>query len=178
MGVTSEGLEGDQIGNPTYHGGADQALYLYSQQDYDWWSQRLGRALQPGSFGENLTVSHWGQQPLRVGDVWQIGPVRLQFTAPRIPCAKLSARLGDPKFLKAFVKANRAGGYARVLQGGTLAGGEPVVIEPWEGQAPTLAELFRFWHSSKDRDPQWIRMALGSPLAERARKVLLGWLEE
>src|SRR5215470_9519665 len=50
------GLIGDQVFDVEHHGGDDQAVYAYAQEDYDWWAQRLGRTLHPGLFGENLTT--------------------------------------------------------------------------------------------------------------------------
>ena len=41
--VGVNGLQGDNIGSVKYHGGPDQAVYIYSREDYLWWSQKLGR---------------------------------------------------------------------------------------------------------------------------------------
>ena len=109
-------LEGDHIANKKHHGGPDQAVYLYSAEDYAWWEKELDRELPFGTFGENLTVASFdGRQP-RVGDIWHFDQVVLQMTAPRIPCSKLAARMEDPAFLKHFVQVNRGGAYARVLR--------------------------------------------------------------
>src|SRR5689334_9750003 len=55
--LTRAGLADDFIADKRNHGGPDQAVYVYGQPDYEWWSRELGRALDPGTFGENLTVS-------------------------------------------------------------------------------------------------------------------------
>ena len=44
------------IASKKHHGGPDQAVYVYGEHDYAWWSEQLGRPLEPGTFGENLTV--------------------------------------------------------------------------------------------------------------------------
>lgn len=173
--VSELGLDGDKIANEKYHGGPDQAVYLYSREDYAWWENQLGRPLPFGIFGENITLSTFGPQPARIGDVWQLGNVTLQWTAPRIPCSKLAARMGDPTFLKAFVKANRGGAYARVLQPGTVQAGDAANLTTVCSDAPTIDELFELWHqSSKDRE--LMRRALEHPLAERTRAALEKWL--
>ena len=41
--ITKDGLANDVIGDIDRHGGADQAVYLYSAQDYAWWESELGR---------------------------------------------------------------------------------------------------------------------------------------
>ena len=173
--VGAKGLEGDHIGNPAVHGGPDQAVYLYSVRDYHFWSEHIGSSLEFGFFGENLTLSDFGPEPPCVGDVWQIGDLQLQLTAPRIPCAKLAAKVGDPKFLKVFVQANRAGAYARVLQPGPVQAGQAVQRRAFGQPTPTLDELFELWHQNpKPAEP--LRQALRAPLAERARAAFERWL--
>ncbi len=173
--LTEGGLDGDFIGNAKHHGGPDQAVYLYSAEDYAWWEGQIGRHLPHGTFGENLTVSSFGPRPLRVGDRITVGPVVLQLTAHRTPCATLADHMGDPGFVKKFAEANRGGAYARVLQTGTLQPGESLGIEPAPDSAPTIDDLFALWHTRK-KDPDFMRLALEAPLAERARKALKEWL--
>ena len=116
------GLEGDFIGSAKHHGGPDQAVYIYGTTDYDWWSRELGRTMEPGIFGENLTIGGLESAPVCIGDQFLVGSAVLQVTAPRIPCVTLAARMGDPAFVKRFRQAERPGLYCRVLQpGGHLA---------------------------------------------------------
>ena len=42
VAVTASGLPGDVIIDVKNHGGADQAIYLYTAPDYAWWSAELG----------------------------------------------------------------------------------------------------------------------------------------
>lgn len=169
-----EGVEGDQIGDSRHHGGPDQAVYLYSAEDYAWWEMRLGRELDFGAFGDNLTVSDLGGQPPRVGDIWHLGEVSLQMTAPRIPCATLATAMKDRGFVKAFARANRGGAYARVLKPGKVGVGASIGIERASLENPTIDELFALWHQ-RDKDPELMRRALLSPLAERTRRQLERW---
>ena len=83
--VTSNGLPGDVVCDTKHHGGPDQAIYIYGTADYRWWSGALGQELTSGTFGENLTISELESASLRVGDLLQIGAVRLQVTSPRMP---------------------------------------------------------------------------------------------
>ena len=168
------GLAGDAIGNLKHHGGTDQAVYLYSAQDYRWWEQKLG-PLEHGTFGENLTVSDFAGRPPRIGDIWTCGEVRLQITAPRIPCATLAARMGKPTFAKEFARVNRGGAYARVLQPGLLEIGQTVLVEPFPGDSPTVDDLFALWHNP-EKDKNLLRQALASPIAARARAAFEHWL--
>jgi MOSC domain-containing protein YiiM len=120
--VNNDGLAGDYIGDLSRHGGQDQAVYLFSAEDAAWWRATLARPIGPGFFGENITISRWWPE-VRIGDRLQIGRLLLEISAPRIPCSKLAARVGDPHFLKTFVAANRPGYYARVINPGTIGTG-------------------------------------------------------
>ena len=112
------GLEGDTIVDSTVHGGLDQAIYIYSSEDYQWWSQQLGKPIAPGTFGENLTISGFNIDEFVVGDQLTLNNVVLEISAPRTPCFKLAAAMNDPTFGKQFAKAARPGAYARVLREG------------------------------------------------------------
>ena len=171
--VGALGLKQDAIGDPRYHGGPDQAVYVYSLLDYNWWAEQLGRPLEPGTFGENLTVSDFPWTP-KVGDRWNFGEVVLEVTGPRIPCSTLAGRMGDPKFVKKFAAANRGGFYARVLQSGQLEAGQEIQVQPFSQASVEVNEIFTLWHS-RHKDPEVIRRALDSPLAERARAILSTW---
>lgn len=162
-----DGIAGDFIADMKHHGGPDQALYLYSKADMDWWSEQLQRPLAPGFFGENLTLSHWWPE-LRIGDQLHMGDLVLEITAPRIPCSTLAARVGDSRFAKAFVKAERCGAYARVLKEGTVCAGQTVVVTPGDSAYPSINEVFRYCHS-KGLNPTFLRRLLAAPLAEKMR---------
>jgi len=128
--ITPLGLAGDVIADPKHHGGPDQAVYIYGQLDYDWWSHSLGDRIKPGLFGENLTISGLESTTFNIGDRLTIGEVTLQVTAPRIPCAKFAARMGDPQFVKKFKAGERPGLYCRALQPGQIGIGLAVTGEP------------------------------------------------
>jgi len=124
------GLEGDAIVDTENHGGRDQAVYVFFTPDYDWWTKELGVTLEPGRFGENLTVTELQSAAIRVGDRFEIGDVMLEVTSPRIPCVTLGARMGDPAFVKRFHRARRPGVYARVIRPGTVEEGQAVTYQP------------------------------------------------
>src|SRR5262249_8706299 len=79
--VSADGLAGDVICDTANHGWRDQAIYIFGQPDYDWWSRELGQELAPGTFGENLTISGLESAPLSIGDLLHVGAVTLQVTA-------------------------------------------------------------------------------------------------
>lgn len=162
------GLEGDFVGDTKHHGGPDQALYLYSAGDYDWWAEELGEVMEPGTFGENLTLSTFGDSEVRIGDRYRIGNVLLEITAPRIPCGTLAARMSDLQFVKKFREARRPGCYVRVLEEGELRAGDAVERLPTSDDAPTVLDLFEIFYE-KVTPPEKLRWALTAPVAQRVR---------
>jgi MOSC domain-containing protein YiiM len=167
------GLVGDAIGNAKHHGGPDQAVYLYSADDYAWWSHELGRPLSPGLFGENLTIDRWWDAP-RVGDRVTFGEVTLELTAPRIPCATLAGRMGDPHFVKRFAAANRGGAYARVIATGALEAGMTGTLTRGDADWPAIDELFAAWFRTPRQRSALLRYTK-APLAVRAREAFVSW---
>ncbi len=164
--ITAFGLEGDVICDTRHHGGVDQAVYIYGEPDYAWWSAELGRELPPGTFGENLTIGGLESATFSIGARLHMNEVVLEVTAPRIPCATLAARMGDSTFVKKFRRAERPGLYCRVIQEGWVRAGEPVTLEPYAGAPLTALEMFRDFY-----DDQWdearIRRHLAAPIAIR-----------
>lgn len=162
------GLVGDYVADQKNHGGPDQAVYVYSAEDYAWWEGALGRNLPPGIFGENLTFSGYGGE-LRIGDRYRIGEVLLEVSAPRIPCSVFATHMGDLELVKKFKKAERPGFYARVLEPGEVEVGSPLERIPTPQDYPTLLEVYRM-HYRDNPDPQKLRWMLASPLSERTHK--------
>src|SRR6266545_2215364 len=175
--ITAEGLSDDAICDRENHGGVDQAVYVYGTPDYAWWSTELGRALAPGTFGENLTIADLESARLNVGDRLRIGDVVLEVTAPRIPCATLAARMGDPAFVKRFRHAERPGLYCRVIHEGVVQVGDPVRLERYVGETILAIEMFRDYYAN-DLDEAAIRRQLAAPIAVRARADIVERLEK
>src|SRR5437763_12288766 len=102
------GLVGDQIFDIAHHGGDDQAVYAYAREDYDWWQARLSRRLANGIFGENLTTEGVDVNGAVIGERSRIGPrLVLQPTFGRIPGMTFQRRMGEPRWVKTFTRANR-----------------------------------------------------------------------
>ena len=166
--ITPLGLAGDAVVDTENHGGHDQAVYVYGAPDYAWWSAELGTELEPGTFGENLTIDGLESAQLNVGDVLHIGDVSLQVTAARIPCSTLSARMGDPMFVKRFRAAERPGVYCRVLRPGAVQAGAAVTLERYTDATISIVEMFRDFYDPRP-SAETIRRHLAAPIAARAR---------
>jgi len=169
--IESAGVVGDFIGDSNHHGGPDQAVYLYGNEDYGWWSEQLGRRLSPGTFGENLTISGLAVSSLNIGDRLRVGAVVLEVTDPRIPCSTLARRMGDFKFTVTFRDAERPGAYCRVLQPGDVEAGTDVAVEQRLERTLSILEMFRL-HYRRDKDEYTLRQMLAAPVSIRSRRDL------
>jgi MOSC domain-containing protein YiiM len=132
-------LVGDGQADRSVHGGVDKAVYAYAREDYGWWGTELGvEALQPGTFGENLTVSGLDLSAAEVGERWRVGSTLLEVSEPRFPCFKLGIRMGNPKFLKRFAAARRPGTYLRIVEAGDVGAGDRIEVVDRPGHGVTI----------------------------------------
>ena len=161
------GLEGDLICNRKHHGGPDQAVYAYSDEDYQFWSNDLGMSLAPGTFGENFTTSGVDLNSLCIGDIFEIGEIKLQVTAPRIPCSTLSAIMKQKDFARKFKTVNRSGAYFRVLSEGYVIKGEAIHLLKYEGDRVSLPTFFS--DLGRDLSENEIKRYLRLPIDSRSR---------
>jgi MOSC domain-containing protein YiiM len=128
VAVRGVNLEGDDQADRSVHGGPEQAVYAYASEDTAWWTEQLRRPLGAGAFGENLTLARVDVSAARIGERWRIGGAELRVTAPRVPCFKLGARMGDQRFLKRFLRGGRPGAYLAIVREGELEAGDAVEL--------------------------------------------------
>jgi MOSC domain-containing protein YiiM len=139
------GLTGDQVCDTENHGGPEQAVYAYADEDADWWAEHLQREIPPGLFGENLRTARVEVSGAEIGERWRVGGadgVLLQVTAPRIPCITFAERMGEPHWIKRFGERGLPGAYLAVLEPGTVRAGDPVAVEYRPGHGVTVADTF------------------------------------
>ncbi|MXW54667.1 MAG: MOSC domain-containing protein [Gammaproteobacteria bacterium] len=171
--VESLGLVGDVVSDRRHHGGADQAVYVYGDDDYEWWRMRESAVLAPGTFGDNLTIAGLSCRDIFIGDRFRIGnDVVIEATAPRIPCATLAARMQDKQFPARFKRAERPGFYCRVLNTGTVVAGDDVeYIEHEQSPRFSVVDMFRL-HYQPNPSVELLLQVLEQPVAIRERKRL------
>jgi MOSC domain-containing protein YiiM len=164
------GLRGDTIWSKRHHGGPDQAVYVYGEDDYAWWASELGRPLPAGTFGENLTVAGLATGASIVGDRLHIGDaVVLEVTCGRIPCGTLTARMGIRAFSRRFRLAARPGLYCRVIETGAVRAGDAVRYEPSADSTLGIVEFAEMFYA-RDLTPEQHERALAAPICERGRR--------
>lgn len=130
--VDHTGLVGDTQCDRQFHGGLNQALYAYSDEDAAWWAEQLGRPVTPGLFGENLRTYGIDLGSVVIGERWRIGEgpdsVEVRVTKPRVPCQTFGERMGVPRWVKRFTESARAGVYLKVEMPGRLESGAGIIV--------------------------------------------------
>jgi MOSC domain-containing protein YiiM len=117
-------LDGDRQADLKNHGGPDKAVCVYSFEHYPYWESGLGRALTPGAFSENFTISGLRESEVAIGDTFRAGAALVQISQPRKPCSKLAGKLAR-RDLAALIHANGFSGfYLRVLDEGMVRAGD------------------------------------------------------
>lgn len=147
VAIGTGGLDGDQRTDLGNHNAPDKAVYAYNTSSYPLWRAACpehAALLEPGGFGENLTVEGLDEAAVCIGDIVTIGAVRLQVTEPREPCFKLALRFADTGMIKAMVRNGLCGWYHRVLTPGTVTAGDAVVIAERLNPGWTIARFHRF----------------------------------
>lgn len=141
VALRDDRVAGDEQGDTVHHGGPAQAVYAYAVEDLALWEAELGRPLGPAVLGENLTTEGVDASGALVGERWRAGTALLQVTAPRVPCAKLGARIGDPRFVRRFARALRPGAYLAIVEPGVVAAGDVVEVVDRPPHDVTVAHM-------------------------------------
>ncbi|MDQ3705478.1 MAG: MOSC domain-containing protein [Chloroflexota bacterium] len=171
--VVGVNLAGDDQADRRAHGGRDKAVYSYSREDEEWWEQQLGRAVELGNFGENLTLQGVDVTGAVIGERWQVGSNVLEVAQPRIPCWKLGARMGDPDFPPKFGAAGRPGAYLRIITEGEIGAGDEVHVLYRPGHGITVGDAAHIYHSDNAQASLLLEIEeLAEPLKNWARRIL------
>lgn len=137
------GLYADVQADRKHHGGEDQAVYAYADEDAAYFAASLGREIPPGLFGENLRTTGVDVTGAVTGERWRIGEtLELEVTIPRIPCGTFARRMGVDKWVRRFTEEGRPGAYLRVVKSGPVAAGDPVVVTHRPAHGVTIGEVF------------------------------------
>jgi MOSC domain-containing protein YiiM len=115
-----KGLVGDR-----YHGTRHRHVSVQSWPKLEEAAAQLGAPVEPGATRRNVTLTH-GDVPTVPGSRLRIGEVVLEVVRIAAPCRLLDDVIG-PGAAEALRR--RAGSICRVLESGTIAVGDEVVIE-------------------------------------------------
>jgi MOSC domain-containing protein YiiM len=157
-------LEGDEQAFAA-HGGPDKAVYAYAAEDSAWWAAQVGRSLEPGAFGENLTLRGVDVTGAAVGERWRVGDALLEVREPRLPCLKLGLRLGDRRLPPRFARAGRPGAYLAIVEEGDLGAGDAVTVAHRPAHGVTVGLVAQAYHRDRGLAPRLLD----------ARELPAGW---
>lgn len=171
--VRAHNIDGDGQADLVNHGGEDKAVYAYPHEHYAHWAVELSRDdFSFGQFGENLTTIGLLEDDLCIGDTLRIGTALLQVSQPRVPCAKLGIRMGDPAFVNRFLNSLRTGFYLRVMEPGEVFADCPAIVTQRDPEAFTVRDIMHLRFFDKTNRAQLDR-ALSLPgLAKSWRRSL------
>ncbi|HZD24373.1 MAG TPA: MOSC domain-containing protein [Acidimicrobiia bacterium] len=127
--VDERGIVGDEQADRVHHGHPDQALCLFSLEVIERFRTE-GHPIFAGSSGENITVTGLDWADVTPGKRMTIGAVQVEITHYATPCSKNARWFVDGKYNR--MHASRHPGesrlYARVIEGGPIASGDPVEL--------------------------------------------------
>ncbi len=129
--VGVRGIDGDVQATRAHHGRPWQALCLWSQEVIDGFAA-AGHPIAPGNAGENITIEGVDWASLHGGTIIDIGEVRVQLSAPAVPCAKNAQWFvdGEISLMDHDLHPGSSRWYASVLRPGTVAAGDTVTVSP------------------------------------------------
>ncbi|WP_396653290.1 MOSC domain-containing protein [Metabacillus idriensis] len=119
--LSKTNLEGDGQADLVHHGGEDKAVCVYSFDHYSYWEDALGVQLEPGAFGENLTIRGLTEENVFLGDVFQFGEAIVEVSQPRQPCFKLAMKHQVKDLPVQIQNTKFTGFYFRVLKEGRVS---------------------------------------------------------
>jgi MOSC domain-containing protein YiiM len=144
------GLQGDEQGDLTLHGGLSKAIYAYPSEHLPFWqtvraqarAAGWGEPLAPGRFGVNLLLQGFREHELWIGDRLRLPHCTLVVSEPRRPCFKFDHAMGFAQASKLMKESGFCGSYLAVLEPGHVSAGEAFTLEPGPREV-NLRDLFR-----------------------------------
>ncbi|BCM91368.1 protein YiiM [Abditibacteriota bacterium] len=114
--LQTRGVEGDKQNHRKFHGGPMRAVCLYSLELIEA-LRAEGHSIEPGSTGENLTISGLDWAEMKSGVVLQVGEARIELTKTASPCQQIAGSFVENEFKRIAQKTHRGWSrwYARVL---------------------------------------------------------------
>lgn len=106
-----------------------RAVCLYSLELIEE-LQAEGHAIEPGSTGENLTISGLDWSQMQSGVALQVGEAQIELTKTAAPCQQIAGSFESGEFGRISQKTHRGWSrwYARVLVEGEVRVGDEVSI--------------------------------------------------
>jgi len=164
--VSSLNIAGDEQADLLNHGGKDKAILMYPHQHYSYWTKKLGVSIQPGAFGENLTISGLNEDNTCIGDVFELGEILVQVSLPRQPCYKLANKMNQDKLPLNIKDTGFSGFYFRVLKEGYIEPGQTVKLVERHREQITVSFVNKVKYHDKSNQVALTRLVNLSVLSD------------
>jgi MOSC domain-containing protein YiiM len=156
-------VDDDAVVDRKYHGGIDKACYLFGTKAYPVFKEYFPDVDYTfGAFGENITLNHFDETTIRIGDQFSLGEAVIEIAQPRQPCFKLGIRFGTQKVVKFFLQTPYPGAYVRVIKGGKVSVGDTLILLNTHCGNPTLADMHSLF-GLQSNNKLLAKMALRTP---------------
>lgn len=129
--VSELGMIDDIQVDKRFHGGPERALHQYALSSYETIIKQfplLYKKAWPGSIGENISSNTMADDNVCIGDIYQIGEIKVQVSSPRIPCWKISHKFNMRGVDKVVASHAITGWYYRILQTGSIKLGDEITL--------------------------------------------------
>ena len=169
--VNEFGMLEDAQGDKRFHGGPEKALHQYSLSGYEKMSKHhplFHKKFLPGVLGENITSDTMHDRNVCIGDIYQLGAVKVQVSSPRIPCWKIAHKMDISELDKFIAKHCITGWYYRILENGTIRVGDEITLNERPNPEITVQAFMKLVNGQDDRkehiklaadaeglDPEW-----------------------
>lgn len=148
--LSKTGFARDEQADLIHHGGVDKAVCVFDYLAYPSYEAFLGQNLQPGAFGENITVSGCSEQDTYIGDIWKLGEATVQVSQPREPCFKLGVKHNAKELPLKFQTTGITGYYYRVLEEGYVSAESELILCSRAANSVSVMEANYIMHQNKD----------------------------
>jgi len=177
VAVQFTGLSGDGQADLINHGGPDKAICVYTTAHQTYWSERWGRPVEIGAFGENFTITDGLETNVCIGDIIQAGDAVVQVSQARLPCFKLGIRNRLPALPGEVQQTGYTGYYFRVLQEGKIAAGDELTFISRHPARMTVKEAAAIMLFRKDELADALRLQAITGLAASWKETLADRIE-
>ena len=148
--VGKTNLQGDGQADLKHHGGPEKAIFVYPVTHYAYWQKALKYPdFTIGAFGENFAVRNQTESDICIGDIFQIGGVKVQVSQPRQPCWKPARRWKVKDLGLQLQQQGMTGWYLRVLKEGEIQAGDALQLIERPFPQWTVATCNGVMHNTK-----------------------------
>lgn len=122
-------IDGDGVANRIHHGGSKRVIHHFPREHYEFFREAYSnKEFREGSMWENLSSRGIDESNVCIGDVYEIGDVRLVVTEPRKPCATINHQFGVKGLARLTQEKSKTGWFYQVLSEGLVRRRQELVL--------------------------------------------------